>query len=198
MASPNRLRITTPRLRLRSWRWDDAIGFDEACNTAAVMRWLGGTQSRSELCDDVAYFMASEARDGVTFWVVERGVDAAFLGLCGLIIIPDGDCPCAGELEIGWRLRESAWRQGYGFEAASAVLSYAFLRLGAPVVVSRTAPGNVASLRLMAKLGLSRRKELDYIPVGERDELLVCSISSGEWHARREAAHRYATEFRHG
>jgi RimJ/RimL family protein N-acetyltransferase len=181
MSPCSRVWILTPRLRLRSWRWEDVTLYDDACNTAGVMRWLGGIQSRTELCDDVAYFMASEARDSVTFWVVESASAAAFLGFCGLIRIADEDGPCAGEFEIGWRLRESAWRQGYGFEAASAVLNYAFAHVGTALVVSRTARGNVASQRLMTKLGLSRRPELDYTPVGERHALLVYSIQRREW-----------------
>src|SRR3954447_15493155 len=104
-----RFLLKTKRLRLRSWRWSDVDRFDEACNTAAVMPWLGGVQSRSELRRDVSYFMRSEARDGTSFWALERSADAVFLGFCGLIRIRERDCPFRGELEIGWRIRQDAW-----------------------------------------------------------------------------------------
>lgn len=97
----NDIRIVTERLRLRSWRDGDAEEFDKACNTSNVMRWLNGVQTRSQLKADVRYFVASEARHGFTYWVVERRADDAFLGFCGLVRIPDRDCPIAGELEIG-------------------------------------------------------------------------------------------------
>lgn len=172
------IRIRTNRLRLRSWLPGDIELFDEACNTASVMRWLGGVQPRWQLEQDVAYFIESEFRDGVTFWVVERIADCNFLGFCGLIRIPDNDCPFEGELEIGWRIRESAWRRGYAFEAATSVLDYAFRLLRAEFVVSRTAAGNMPSQLLMAKLGLVRRPDLDYRPVGEVEDLHVFSMSS--------------------
>jgi RimJ/RimL family protein N-acetyltransferase len=40
--------------------------------------------------------------------------------------------------EIGWRLREDAWGQGYAKEAAIASLDFAFGTLGADRVVALT------------------------------------------------------------
>ena len=180
-------RMRTHRLKLRSWTMDDIPRYHEACNTPAVMHWLGGVQSRFELKRDVRYFIRSELRDGFSFWVVERRSDGAFLGFCGLVRIPDRDCPFRGELEIGWRIRESEWRRGYAFEAASAVLQYALDVLKADLVVSRSAVGNLPSQGLMRKLGLVRRPDLDYRPVGEAENLHVFSMSSQGWRGRRHA-----------
>ena len=85
--------LETERLRLRSWRREDHKPYNQACNTVPVMRWLGGVQTAAQLRADVDYFIESEVRHGVTFWVVERLVDDAFLGFCGLIRIPVGKCP---------------------------------------------------------------------------------------------------------
>ena len=178
---PGNVRIRTRRLRLRSWRLSDPERFHRACNTKPVMRWLGGIQAPSELLEDVSYFMASEAKDGFTFWAVERRRDNAFLGFCGLLRIPDFDCPLRGKVEIGWRLRQSAWRQGYGFEAATAVLEHAFHRLHVREVVSRTASGNVASKALMRKLGLRRLADMEYRPAGARRKLIAYAISAQQW-----------------
>lgn len=175
------VRLQTRRLRLRSWRLSDPERFAAACNTKTVMRWLGGLQSASELLADVSYFMASEASDGFTFWVVERRSDYQFLGFCGLVKIPDFDCPFKGSVEIGWRLRQSAWRRGYGFEAASAVLRYAFSELGAREIVSRTAKANTASKALMRKLGMTRRRAMDYRPRRARRKLVTFAITAGQW-----------------
>ena len=86
------------------------------------MRWLGGVQTKGS-CDRSRLLRAMEKREGFTFWVVERRRDNAFLGFVGIIRIEEEDCPFAGEVEIGWRLRQSVWRRGYGFEAAAAVWS---------------------------------------------------------------------------
>ena len=106
-------RLQTERLRLRAWQTSDAERLAEACNTTAVMRWLGGVQTQRQVKADIRYFVSFERRHGFTYWAVERRIDDAFLGFCGLVRIPDCDCGLRGELEIGWRLRESEWRSGY-------------------------------------------------------------------------------------
>lgn len=180
-------RIQTRRLRLRSWRKADVERFHSGCNTAEVMRWLGGVQKKKQLRQDVAYFDEMEKREGFTFWVVERRRDKAFLGFVGLIRVEEEDCPFVGAVEIGWRLRRSVWRRGYGFEAASAVLDYAFTELRLSEVVSRTAKENVASIALMRKLGMKRRSAMDYRPAVANYKLTVFKISAKQWLRRREA-----------
>jgi len=175
------VRIQTRRLKLRSWRNGDIEPFHTTCNTPEVMLWLGGVQTKRQLREDVAYFAAMERREGFTFWVVERRRDKAFLGFVGLIRVEEEDCPFAGEVEIGWRLRQSVWRRGYGFEAASAVLEHAFAELGLQQVVSRTAERNEASIGLMRKLGMKRRRAMEYRPAMAGRALVVSTISVRRW-----------------
>lgn len=179
-----RARIYTRRLRLRSWRAGDAERLHEACNTPKVMRWLGGIQRKRQLRQDLAYFAAMEKREGFTFWAAERRRDNAFLGFVGLIRVEEDDCPFVGEVEIGWRLRQDNWRQGYGYEAASAVLDYAFSRLKLQRIVSRTSKRNAASVALMRKLGLRRRTTMDYRPLIAKRKLAVFAITAKQWAAR--------------
>jgi len=177
--------LRTERLRLRSWRSTDVEVYAEACNTPAVMRWLGGVQTQAAVAREVRYFDKAEVRDGFTFWVVEHAGSKRLLGFCGLLRISERDCPLRNEVEVGWRIRESAWRQGFAFEAASAVLDYAFQRLQLSLVVSRAARGNVPSRELMAKLGMMRRSQFDYRPSGENGKLAAFTIAAAQWrHAR--------------
>ena len=178
----NETKLETERLRLRSWRDNDIEPYAKACNTRSVMRWLGGVQTLAEVEDDVRYFVESEAKDGLTYWVVERLADNSFLGFCGLVRIPDHDCPIVGEWEIGWRLGHSFWREGSGHEAACAILTLAFDNFWIDTVYSRTARGNKASRSLMSKLGLTRCPKLDYVPAGESAKLLVYSITRRKWY----------------
>jgi RimJ/RimL family protein N-acetyltransferase len=138
-------------------------------------------QKKRQLRQDVAYFAACEKRHGFTFWVVERRRDKAFLGFVGIIRIEEDDCPFAGEVEVGWRLSESMWRHGYGFEAACAVLDYAFGDLDLERIVSRTSKRNVASIALMRKLGLKRCRALDYRPRIASRKLAVFITTAAQW-----------------
>lgn len=181
--------IETERLLLRCWQPGDAELFNRHCNTKAVMRWLGGVQSRRELLDDVEYFAHCQQRFGHTFWVMERRSDGAFLGFCGFVIVEDGDSSVEGELEIGWRIRADEWRNGYSEEAARACLDWAFSIVKPQRIVSRTAQSNVPSRRLMEKLGMRHCPELDYDPKDGSDRLIVYTLTRAQAQAVSTVGH---------
>src|ERR1700731_1026975 len=108
--------IQTERLLLRPWRQEDVAEFVRVTNTPAVMEYLGGVQEPESLQAGYVRGRASQEKNGFCFWVVERRSDGALLGFCGLKI--GNISPVEGEFEIGWRLREDAWGQGYAREAA--------------------------------------------------------------------------------
>src|SRR5262249_6778358 len=62
----------------------------------------------------------------------------------------------AGDVDLGYRFRESAWGKGYATEGSAALIHKAFGALDARRVVSTALVGNVASWRVMEKVGLKR------------------------------------------
>lgn len=160
--------LTTRRLRLRNWRRGDAVAYSASCNVEAVMGHLGGVQSHRELMEDIKYFQESARDDGFTFWVVERLRDNQFLGFCGLVTIPDQDCPVYGELEVGWPIRSDYWRCGYAEEAARAVIKWALRQTGFDRLVARIAPANHPSRSLVRKIGGRKVTTLTYESHGVR------------------------------
>jgi len=58
--------------------------------------------------------------------------------------------------EIGWALAGDHQGRGYATEAARALLDYAFDALGCHRVIATCQPENVASWRVMEKLGMRR------------------------------------------
>ena len=172
--------IRTKRLLIRQWRLSDLDDYHEGCNTPAVMRWLGGVQTRAAVRREIEFFIRAQARDGFTFWAVERLSDRRLLGFCGLLRIRESGCPLNGSIEIGWRIRQDAWRRGYAYEAASAVLDCAFATFRLHTIISRAASKNVASKALMRKLRMSRRRDLDYTPPDEEQELVVFQTTADQ------------------
>ncbi|HEX9947268.1 MAG TPA: GNAT family N-acetyltransferase [Allosphingosinicella sp.] len=177
--------IETARLRLRDWREEDIEPFIRHLNVEPVMRWLGGVRTPEQQAAAVRdRFMAWQEALGFTFWAVERKADGELLGFCGLKIADDPQSPVEGELEIGWRLREEAWGQGYAKEAAMASLDYAFGPLAAPRVVALTVAGNAPSWGLMERLGMTRRPDLDYEGAQWAEgPVIVYQIERQEWSA---------------
>lgn len=157
------MRIETERLVLRDWREEDIAPFIRHLNVAPVMRWLGGVRTVEQQEKVVRErFMPWQETHGFTFWAVERKSDGALLGFCGLKVADDPQSPVEGEIEIGWRLREDSWGQGYAKEAATASLDFAFARPEIGRVVALTVEGNRPSWGLMLRLGMVRRPDLDY------------------------------------
>ncbi|MET1110232.1 MAG: GNAT family N-acetyltransferase [Allosphingosinicella sp.] len=166
--------LDTPRLVLRAWREADIEPFIRDLNVGPVMRWLGGVRTREQQVAAVRErFMAWQESRGFTFWAVERKADGALLGFCGLKIADDPESPVEGEFEVGWRLREEAWGQGYAKEAAVASLDFAFDKLGAERVVALTVDGNAPSWGLMLRLGMTRRPDLDYATAQWADGMVI-------------------------
>lgn len=178
--------IETPRLLLRDWREEDIEPFLRHTNTPGVMRWLGGVMPEADALMRIRErMMRWQAERGFTFWVVERKEDEAVLGFCGLKLADDEGTGFRGTHEIGWRLREDVWGQGYAKEAATATLDFAFWTLDLPRVVSLTIIGNEPSWGLMERLGMTRRADLDYEgPAWAATPVIVYTMEKAQWPAR--------------
>lgn len=186
-----RIAAKTDRLILREWDEGDADRFYEVMNSPAVMRHLGGVQDRATWDAAVGRIKGFQRDFGHTFWLLERKEDGELLGFCGLKRVNAGGTGLTGQFEIGWRLRESAWGQGYAKEAAIASLDLAFGKFGAPHVVALTVEQNAESQGLMKRLGMKRRAELDFDDPRFGPELnptIVFSIDAADWPAARQAA----------
>ena len=81
-----------------------------------------------------------------------RRTDQAFLGTCGF-----GGHDARGVGELGYVLAKPYWGQGYATEAAAAVIQFGFSKLGLQVIEANAFPENIASLRVMSKLGMQYR-----------------------------------------
>ena len=180
----------TRRLRLRTWDAEDLDEFIRHTNTEPVMRWLGGVWPRAKHEAAFGRIKVYQRNYGHTFWLVERKSDSVLLGLCGLKRVNSEGSPFPEDFEVGWRLREDAWGQGYAKEAAIESLDLAFDRYGAPHVVALTVPPNESSQGLMKRLGMTRREDLDFESTEEPEGLkvVVYRIEAADWPAARAAA----------
>lgn len=141
--------LTTARLVLRRWRDDDRRPFAAINADPEVTRYLSGPMSRAESDALVDRIIVHWERYGYGWLAVEERVSGSLLGFVGLAhhrALPD-------EVEIGWRLARQAWGRGLATEAATAVRDDAFDTLALPRLVSLTTDENLASRRVMDKLG---------------------------------------------
>lgn len=80
--------------------------------------------------------------------LVERATGTV-VGFAGLVH-PGGQV----EAELKYALRRDAWGRGLGTEAARGVLAWGATAFDLPRVVATVHPGNVASRRVLAKVGM--------------------------------------------
>jgi len=125
-----------------------------------VMRWFEAPLSASEATAYVGELQTRFRAWGFGYWAVETKT-APFIGFVGLgrPKINAAFTPC---VEIGWRLARTAWGRGYASEAARRVLDHGFGLDddgvgGGPIgeIVAMASRGNIASLRVMEKLGMT-------------------------------------------
>lgn len=63
--------------------------------------------------------------------------------------------PQTREAEVGYTLRRDHWGQGYASEAAKAIVLFGFATLGLHRIYATTSPLNVASQRVLERLGFT-------------------------------------------
>lgn len=153
--------LATARLLLRSWRETDLPPFAALNADPQVRRWFPGTLARPESDAQAAGLQRHIATHGFGFWAVEAPGVAAFIGMVGLQRVGFA-APFAPAVEIGWRLDRTYWGRGYATEAARAALAHGFGPLGLTEVVSFTVPDNLASRRVMERIGMRRDPSGDF------------------------------------
>jgi len=157
--------IATPRLILRPPVAEDLSWLLEAMNTDAVMRHLAGVRMPAEveegLAADIVAFSTPEGHKRWTVWLRDG---LTRVGRVGLFHVRSPAAPPAlqGQREIGWTFAEAHWGKGYATEAAERALGFAFGDMGLPRIFSQTSESNLASTRMMRRLGFSFRPELGY------------------------------------
>ena len=178
----------TDRLILRTIEEGDAAEQMRVLNTPAVMARLGGPKELHEIEAKHAKSMQLYAQRGFSFLFLIEKETGEMVGHAGIKLVDNPLAKNEGDHEIGWLIREDRWRRGYAEEAVRAVLDWAFGRVDAPNVVALTSQANVPSWKLMEKLGMVRRKDLDFddpaYPPEDRTTILY-SLTKEQWESQQ-------------
>ncbi len=154
--------LTTERLELRQIGENDLDAHLKHLNTTAVMGRLGGPRSRHAIAEKHAASRESFAHEGFGFMLGYERATGELVTHCGMKRVSNPLAPNIGDHEIGWLVREDRWRRGLAEEAVRAIIDWAFEAHKAPHLVALTSESNIGSWKLMEKLGMQRRPELDF------------------------------------
>jgi RimJ/RimL family protein N-acetyltransferase len=157
------IQLVTERLILRPWRESDRAPFAAMNADPEVMTYFASTMTAAESAAAITRFQTAFDRDGFGFFAAELRATGAFAGVIGAQTMRDAvpNLPQPA-IEIGWRLPCAVHGQGLATEGARATVDFCFHQLNLPEVVAVTALGNRASRRVMEKLGMTHRPDLDF------------------------------------
>jgi RimJ/RimL family protein N-acetyltransferase len=172
--------LETEHLLMRPFVREDLDAFAEIFSHDDVMRFSktkrGLTRAESE--EFLTNIMTWRIERGFGHWAAVVKADGALAGYIGLAIpvfLPE----ILPMVEIGYRLHPKFWGRGYATEGAAASLRYGFDVLDLPEIVAIYEPENVASGRVMQKIGM-RLDRTTIIPE-DRTTVHVYKMTREEW-----------------
>ncbi len=176
--------IDTARLRLRPVALDDLAALHAIQSREDVTRWLYIGPRTEDTVREALESQIARAADapetGVALAVVIRESGELIGHLTLTVVAPDHR---GGE--IGFMFHPDHHGRGYATEAARSLLELAFSGYGLHRVVGRAEPRNVASVRVLEKLGMRQEAlfvENEWVK-GEWQSEVVLALLAREWRA---------------
>ncbi len=173
--------LHTDRLQVRPFDDADADALYAMHSNAHVMRyWDAPPWTERNRAQQFIEKCRRMANDGTGVRpAVDRLDDGGFIGWCSLT----GWNPDYRSAELGYCFTEAAWGHGYATEAARAVLQWAYDTLDLNRVEARADTRNIASARVLEKLGFVREGTLrqDCIVDGDVSDSWVYGLIRSDW-----------------
>lgn len=154
--------LTTNRIGFSKWQKGDIKLAELLWGDPDVTKLIcaSGKFSVEEISSRLTTEIDNETKYHVQYWPIFELSSTNFIGCCVLR-------PYRGnEYEMGFHLRPQFWGKGYATEAAAAIADYAFSVLKADALFAGHNPNNVASSKVLLKLGFRYIGNKFYEPTG--------------------------------
>lgn len=156
------MNLDTTRLRLEPYHDAHYAGLRVMESDPSVMRYInhGIVKTPEETWEGIRRVQARWDKYGFSWWTIIEKASEAIVGAACLQYLANVE---GAPLEIGWRLVPDHHGKGYATEAAKVIIDFAAERVGATYLVAVADPENVASQRVMQRLGMTYKAvELHY------------------------------------
>jgi [ribosomal protein S5]-alanine N-acetyltransferase len=156
--------LQTPHLILRRFTSADATLVQQLNSDPEVLKYLH--EPPLETVEQALHILNTiilpQYKNNLGRWAVHLKVNNEFIGWCGLKYRQEQN-----ETDLGYRLMQQHWGNGYAFEAAKHTIDYAFQQLHLKTIVGRAHIENTASLKILEKIGMQfiREEVIDDCPV---------------------------------
>ena len=154
----------TERLILRQFTAEDASLIHQLNQDPEVLKYLHEqpVNNEKQALTILLTILLPQYRNDLGRWAIYIKTDQTFVGWCGLKYMHSRE-----ETDLGYRLLKKEWGKGYATEAARQTLDYGFKKLRLASITGRAHIENIASVRVLEKIGMqySCEEVVDGVPV---------------------------------
>ena len=154
--------LMTKRIGFSKWQKSDSKLAEILWGDPDVTRYIcaSGKFSADDISARLEKEISNEKEYHVQYWPIFELSSKDFIGCCGLRPYRKN------KYEMGFHLRPQFWGKGYATEAAKAVIDYAFSVLKTEALFAGHNPNNIASSKILVKLGFRYIGNEFYAPTG--------------------------------
>lgn len=163
------------RLGFRDWITTDLEKLAEINADPEVMKFFPAVQSTVQTKAFIEKMSLQFKEKGFCYFAVDNLKTGDFIGFIGLSEQTfDADFnPC---IDVGWRLKQAAWNNGFATEGAQRCLDYAFNALRLEKINAMAPKINLPSVNVMKKLGMKEVLTFNHPLLTDHARLRECVL----------------------
>lgn len=143
------------RLGFRNWNESDLPHFAELNSDTEVMEYFPNLLSFHETKEFIDRLQNHYTKYGFNYFATEIIETGELIGFIGLAY-QDYPSRFTPAVDVGWRLKRSAWGNGFASEGAKRCLEFGFEELKLEKLISTCTERNKRSERVMNKIGMNK------------------------------------------
>ena len=176
--------IQTPRIILRQFTLEDIQAVYDLNSNLEVQKYTGdevvaSVERAEEIIQQTSF--GDYENHGYGRWAVVHKQDDKVIGFAGLKYLPEVD-----ETDIGYRFLPEYWGKGIATEASLPIIKYGFEKLDLARIIGIAMQVNIASCKVLEKIGLEYYKTDEYLGDGEAH--LWYKLEKEDWVQSRETS----------
>ena len=149
----------TERCIIKPISTDDKPDLFSMCDDINVWQYLGGSNTAEyhrKHIENLEALLSSVSNTDLSRWIIRNKINNVFLGYLCLDNHHDSD----DDIQLSYMLLSNCWGNGYASEAAREIIRHAFNERKLNRLFAETQSANLASCKLLEKLGFYKIKEL--------------------------------------
>ncbi|WEG15268.1 GNAT family N-acetyltransferase [Alkalihalophilus pseudofirmus] len=145
--------LESKRCIIRAFQRSDIREIRKLYKSEEVRKYLGGVPQAQTI--DASLKEMERPKSGSYYWIIREKQTDEFIGLASLDPHHDGV-----NIELSYQLLPRWWGRGYATEILQVIIPYALNDLNLSKIVTETQTANIASCRLLEKVGMKKEQIL--------------------------------------